>query len=65
MYNGHIRNQANNSENLSAAKSRIKDADVAAETANLTKNQSLQQASQTILGQENQRPQADLRLLQG
>ncbi|MFY8282061.1 flagellin [Pseudoalteromonas sp. SSMSWG5] len=60
-----IRNQANISENLSAAKSRIKDADFAAETANLTKNQILQQASQTILGQANQRPQAALSLLQG
>jgi len=60
-----IRNQANISENLSAAKSRIKDADFAMETANLTKNQILQQASQTILGQANQRPQAALSLLQG
>ncbi|MGS0534950.1 flagellin N-terminal helical domain-containing protein [Pseudoalteromonas sp. SaAl2] len=60
-----IRNQANISENLAAAKSRIKDADFAAETANLTKNQILQQASQTILGQANQRPQAALSLLQG
>ncbi|MBB1504894.1 MAG: flagellin [Pseudoalteromonas rhizosphaerae] len=60
-----IRNQANISENLASAKSRIKDADFAAETANLTKNQILQQASQTILGQANQRPQAALSLLQG
>jgi flagellin len=43
-----IRNQSNIAENLSAAKSRIKDADFAAETAALTKNQILQQASQTI-----------------
>jgi len=60
-----IRNQANIAENLSAAKSRIKDADFALETAKLTKNQILQQASQTILGQANQRPQAALSLLQG
>ncbi|TMP41639.1 flagellin [Pseudoalteromonas citrea] len=60
-----IRNQANISENLSSAKSRIKDADFAMETAKLTKNQILQQASQTILGQANQRPQAALSLLQG
>lgn len=60
-----IRNQANITENLSAAKSRIKDADFALETAKLTKNQILQQASQTILGQANQRPQAALSLLQG
>ena len=60
-----IRNQANISENLSAAKSRIKDADFATETAALTRAQILQQASQTILGQANQRPQAALSLLQG
>lgn len=60
-----INNQANISENLSAAKSRIKDADFAAETAKLTQNQILQQASQTILAQANQRPQAALSLLQG
>lgn len=59
-----INNQANISENLSAAKSRIKDADFAAETAKLTQNQILQQASQTILAQANQRPQAALSLLQ-
>jgi len=58
-----IRNQSNISENLSAAKSRIKDADFAAETAALTRNQILQQASQTILSQANQRPQAALSLL--
>ena len=60
-----INNQANIAENLSAAKSRIKDADFAAETAKLTRNQILQQASQTILSQANQRPQAALSLLQG
>ncbi|MCQ8877383.1 flagellin [Pseudoalteromonas shioyasakiensis] len=60
-----IRNQANIAENVSAAKSRIKDADFAEETAKLTKSQILQQASQTILGQANQRPQAALSLLQG
>jgi len=58
-----IRNQSNISENLSAAKSRIKDADFAVETAALTRNQILQQASQTILSQANQRPQAALSLL--
>ena len=58
-----IRNQSNISENLSAAKSRIKDADFAAETASLTRAQILQQASQTILSQANQRPQAALSLL--
>ncbi|KID57732.1 flagellin [Pseudoalteromonas luteoviolacea CPMOR-1] len=58
-----IRNQSNISENLSAAKSRIKDTDFATETAALTKMQILQQASQTILSQANQRPQAALSLL--
>ena len=58
-----IRNQSNISENLSAAQSRIKDTDFAQETANLTKMQILQQASQTILSQANQRPQAALSLL--
>jgi len=58
-----IRNQTNIAENLSAAKSRIKDADFAKETAALTRNQILQQASQTILSQANQRPQAALSLL--
>lgn len=60
-----IRNQSNIQENLSAARSRIKDADFAAETAALTKAQILQQASSTILSQSNQRPQAALQLLQG
>jgi len=58
-----IRNQANISENLSAAKSRIQDADFAAETAALTRSQILQQASQSILSQANQRPQLALSLL--
>lgn len=58
-----VRNQANISENLSEAQSRIKDADFAAETAKLTQAQILQQASQTILAQANQRPQAALSLL--
>lgn len=58
-----IRNQSNIAENLDGAKSRIKDADFAAETAKLTQAQILQQASQTILAQANQRPQAALQLL--
>jgi flagellin len=58
-----IRNQTNIAENLSAAKSRIKDTDFAAETAKLTRNQILQQASTSILAQANQRPQAALSLL--
>ncbi len=58
-----IRNQSNISENLSAARSRIRDTDFAAETAALTKNQILQQASTSILSQANQRPQVALSLL--
>ncbi|WMO14146.1 flagellin N-terminal helical domain-containing protein [Pseudoalteromonas piscicida] len=58
-----IQNQSNISENLSAAKSRIQDTDFAQETANLTKMQILQQASQSILSQANQRPQVALSLL--
>ncbi|MCO7198994.1 flagellin [Pseudoalteromonas sp. OANN1] len=58
-----IRNQSNISENLSAARSRIKDTDFAQETANLTKMQILQQASSSILSQANQRPQVALSLL--
>lgn len=50
-----IRNLSNISENVSAARSRIKDTDFAAETAELTRNQILQQATTTILSQANQR----------
>ncbi len=59
-----IRNLSNISENVSAARSRIKDTDFASETAELTRWQILQQASVTVLGQANQRPQAALQLLQ-
>ena len=58
-----IRNQANISENVSAARSRIRDADFATETANMTKQNILQQAASTILSQANQRPQGALSLL--
>lgn len=58
-----IRNLSNISENVSGARSRIKDTDFATETAELTRNQIIQQASQTILSQANQRPQAALSLL--
>ncbi|KZN32996.1 flagellin [Pseudoalteromonas luteoviolacea] len=58
-----IRNQSNVSENLTAARSRIRDTDFATETANLTKMQILQQASSSILSQANQRPQVALSLL--
>jgi len=58
-----IRNQSNVAENLTAARSRIRDTDFAQETANLTKMQILQQASSSILSQANQRPQVALSLL--
>ena len=58
-----VRNQANVSENLSAARSRIRDADFAAETANMTQQNILQQAASSVLAQANQRPQSALSLL--
>ncbi|TDB38586.1 MAG: flagellin [Deltaproteobacteria bacterium] len=60
-----ISNLMNVSENISAAQSRIVDADFAAETASLTKAQILQQAGLAMLSQANQVPQAALTLLQG
>ena len=59
-----VRNQSNISENVSAARSRIRDADFAIETANMTKQNILQQAASSILAQANQRPQSALSLLQ-
>ena len=50
-------------ENLSAAESRIRDVDVAYETAKLTRNSILQQASISILAQSNAQPQSALSLL--
>lgn len=59
-----VRNLANVAENTSAAAGRIMDTDYAAETANLTKAQILQQAATSILAQANAQPQAILSLLQ-
>jgi flagellin len=53
------------SENLSASRSRIVDADFAAETANLTRSQILQQAGTAMLAQANSLPQNVLSLLRG
>ncbi len=50
-------------ENLSAANSRIRDVDVAAETADLTKNNILHQAGISVLSQANQAPNTALKLL--
>jgi flagellin len=58
-----ISNLANIQENVSASRSRIQDTDFAVETANLTKNQILQQAGTSILAQANQLPQAALSLI--
>jgi flagellin len=58
-----LRNNANVIENQSAARSRIRDADFARETANLTRTQILQQAGTAMLAQANQLPQNVLQLL--
>jgi len=58
-----VRNITTNSENLSAAESRIRDVDVAAETADLTRNSILQQAALSVLSQANVQPQLALNLL--
>ena len=60
-----ISNLSTTVENASAARGRIVDADFAQETANLSRNQILQQAGTTILAQANQQPQQVLALLQG
>jgi flagellin len=62
-FDNTIANLQNISENVSAAKGRIQDTDFAAETANMTKNQVLQQAGTAILAQANQLPQSVLSLL--
>jgi flagellin len=56
---------SNSRENLSAAESRIRDVDVASETADLTRNTIMQQAAVSILQQANTQPQIALSLLQG
>ena len=60
-----VRNGQNVAENLSASRSRIMDADFAAETAELTRTQILQQAGTAMLSQANQMPQNVLSLLGG
>ena len=59
-----VRNLANVAENTSAAAGRIMDTDYAAETANLTKAQILQQAATSVLAQANAQPEGILSLLQ-
>ncbi|MBF0447589.1 MAG: flagellin FliC [Magnetococcales bacterium] len=58
-----IANLSNVVENMSAARSRIMDADIASETASLTRNAILQQAGTAVLAQANQQPQLALQLL--
>ena len=58
-----ISNLSNIQENVSASRSRIQDTDFAVETAQMTKNQILQQAGTSILAQANQLPQAALSLI--
>ncbi|MBS1189597.1 MAG: flgL [Rhodocyclaceae bacterium] len=60
-----IANLQTSTENLSASRSRIRDADFAAETANLTRSQILQQAGTAMLAQANSLPQNVLSLLRG
>ena len=60
-----VANLQTTSENLSASRSRIRDADFAAETANLTRAQILQQAGTAMLAQANTLPQNVLTLLRG
>ena len=60
-----ISNQENVIENVSDARSRIRDVDYAAETAHMTQQSIIQQASTTILAQANQKSQIAMNLLQG
>jgi len=63
-FSSTIANLATSTENLSASRSRILDADFAAETANLSRTQILQQAGTAMLAQANSLPQNVLSLLQ-
>ncbi len=58
-----VRSILSNRENLAAAESRIRDVDIAMETADLTRNSILQQAATSILSQANVQPQLALSLL--
>lgn len=59
-----IANLQSNSENVSAARGRIMDADFATETSNMSRAQILQQASMAMVAQANQAPQQVMKLLQ-
>jgi len=62
-FNSVVQNLATNSENLSASRGRIVDADFASETASLSRAQILQQAGTAMVAQANQAPQGVLQLL--
>ena len=62
-FDSTVSNLQSISENSTAARSRVQDADFASETAELTKQQTLQQASTAILSQANQLPSSVLKLL--
>ena len=64
-FSSTIENLQTTGENLSASRSRIQDADFAAETANLSRAQVLQQAGTAMIAQANQLPQQVLSLLKG
>ena len=64
-FSSTIENLQTSSENLSASRSRIQDADFAAETANLSRAQVLQQAGTAMIAQANQLPSQVLALLKG
>jgi flagellin len=64
-FSSAISNLQTTSENLTASRSRIVDADFAAETATLSRNQVLQQAGTAMLAQANALPQSVLSLLRG
>ena len=64
-FSSAVSNLQTASENLSASRSRIMDADFAAETASLSRNQVLQQAGTAMLAQANAMPQSVLTLLRG
>ena len=63
-FSSTVENLQNSSQNSTASRSRIQDADFAAETANLSRAQVLQQAGTAMVAQANQMPQEVLKLLQ-
>ncbi|MCE2595599.1 flagellin FliC [Motilimonas cestriensis] len=62
-FSSTIRNLSNIAENVSASKSRIMDADFAAESASMARNTVMQQAASSMLAQANQQPQIALSLI--